>query len=556
MLPHRVSVWLFSALLVARRFAGADGRSVHSKQDAPRVTLGEVNLVLTTDIHSWIEGREHEPYLNATLGHVTSFVEQLRKIGRAARRDIFFLDNGDINDGTALSGLAPDHVDYLSPLMQAAPYDALNLGNHELYSRSHGLLPGPDCPVVALRDSGYIASWGSRYLTSNVLWANSSVPVGNRYTVLEGTFGTKLLVFGFLYNMEDHCSPVQVENVSSVVQAPWFVAALQEHGKTSHAVVVLAHMHYADPLIDTIQAGIRKVLGPDMPVQFLAGHSHMRGWRRLDATASVFEAGCKLDTVGFTSFSPSSRKNGAKDLEFQYQDLDGNTGMMATAMNQSESSLLTPAGQAVIDKIVDKRKAIGANKVVGCASKNYDVLADLGQADSLWAFYMGTIVPGILFQNPPSSNPMLAVVGQGALIYNVYQGPFSVDDAYKASPFGNFWLIIQSVKGSDIAEVVRRLNTAAPPPLTRSYGRFDPLPNESRVPAYVNSSTPSASTLYDLIVCDFDIEPITGQLKNVTGQMPHADIFRLPQNTSSVFMDWFARHEPCPHSNLELTVMV
>ena len=39
-------------------------------------------------------------------------------------------------------------------------------------------------------------------------------------------FGTKLLVFGFLYNMRDHCDAVQVLDVQDVVNSTWFQDAV------------------------------------------------------------------------------------------------------------------------------------------------------------------------------------------------------------------------------------------------------------------------------------------------------------------------------------------
>lgn len=116
------------------------------------------------------------------------------------------------------------------------------------------------------------------YLTANVVWSNSSQPVGDRYAVLQGDFGTKLLAFGFLYlgssqpygsfygslnlfqessflqaapryNMDDHCDAVKVLDVESVVKSDWFLSALDQQ---CDAVVVLAHMDYRDTLVDVI----------------------------------------------------------------------------------------------------------------------------------------------------------------------------------------------------------------------------------------------------------------------------------------------------------------
>lgn len=42
---------------------------------------------------------------------------------------------------------------------------------------------------------------------------------------------------------------------------------------------VLAHMDYRDPLVDVIHRSIRQ-RHATMPIQVLAGHSHIRGYRR------------------------------------------------------------------------------------------------------------------------------------------------------------------------------------------------------------------------------------------------------------------------------------
>ena len=77
------------------------------------------------------------------------------------------------------------------------PFDALNIGNHDLYD---------DSTVSFMSDSGFIGSWNGTYLTSNVLQAATGEPVGDRYAILKGpNSGVMLLTFGFLYHMTDHC---------------------------------------------------------------------------------------------------------------------------------------------------------------------------------------------------------------------------------------------------------------------------------------------------------------------------------------------------------------
>ena len=134
-----------------------------------------------------------------------------------------------------------DHNDASRPLLHSAPpHPCCRL------QRGDGL--NDDCPITGLVHSGYVGGWRGRYLTSNIVDAKTGLPVGSRYANLTGDFGTKLLVFGFLYDMPDHCPAVQVQKVETVVASRWFRAALAGPGAVADAVVVLAHMDADDPV--------------------------------------------------------------------------------------------------------------------------------------------------------------------------------------------------------------------------------------------------------------------------------------------------------------------
>jgi 2',3'-cyclic-nucleotide 2'-phosphodiesterase (5'-nucleotidase family) len=77
---------------------------------------------------------------------------------------LFFFDSGDIVEGTGLSDASSVHGERILPIVQQVPYDAITIGNHELYHSE---------TVRALRDSGFIAGWHGRYLTANVLDAST-----------------------------------------------------------------------------------------------------------------------------------------------------------------------------------------------------------------------------------------------------------------------------------------------------------------------------------------------------------------------------------------------
>ena len=137
------------------------------------------------------------------------------------------------------------------------PYDALNCGNHELYQDAtvSSLL----APLTSSQDGhSFIDHWNGTYITSNVGLAATGGPLGadNRYAVIQGTHGTRLLVFGFLYEMSDHCASVTVDTISHAVSQSWWHEAMARIYEVD-AVVVLAHMHYIDP-----REPVRAVLVP------------------------------------------------------------------------------------------------------------------------------------------------------------------------------------------------------------------------------------------------------------------------------------------------------
>ena len=268
---------------------------------AAAVAFGDINIIAVTDVHAWIAGGDRQvpaatPTLDATFGDLVSFTERMRAAAALEGKDVFLVDNGDMVDGTGLSNAAADHCTYLMPLLRQIPFDALNCGNHELYDNA---------TMEAFHSSGFIDSWGGKYLTSNLYNASTSQPLGGaRSTVLHGTHsGVRVLTFGFMYDMgtdEGRCTAVGVDPVASAVSSDWFRAALL--AEQYDAVLVLAHMDYQEPLLQLILDGVRSEL-PHISVQFIAGHSHIRGQRCLDGRSCVHEPGNYFNTAGFASFN-------------------------------------------------------------------------------------------------------------------------------------------------------------------------------------------------------------------------------------------------------------
>jgi len=326
----------------------------------PDLPFGDINVVVLTDVHSWVGGHpRQEPHYDADLGDVLSFWENLKKHcdeyvdysadaeadaanmeqPRNQHRDIFFVNNGDFVHGTGLSQMGVgdepgNYPGFLIPILEKMPYDAVNCGNHELYSKKN--------VEYMTRPGGYVDWYGDRYLTSNINkrtgtntkqlshgidsnYDDNNSALGNRYKILHGR-NSKLLVFGFLYNMRDTVAPdagIVVEDVEKVVKKDWFLQALSE--EHYDAILVLAHMDLVDPLVEVIRSAIRTQIGEGTPVVFITGHTHYRGVKQLDDLTMTFEAGRYMDTVGFVSFpkKESVRNNNASSL-FSHKFLDAN----------------------------------------------------------------------------------------------------------------------------------------------------------------------------------------------------------------------------------------
>ena len=73
------------------------------------VGFSDVNLLVTTDVHSFISSHLHNDGLcgssrcDADFCTLVSFIERVREKADAARKDVFVFDNGDVVDGTGLS---------------------------------------------------------------------------------------------------------------------------------------------------------------------------------------------------------------------------------------------------------------------------------------------------------------------------------------------------------------------------------------------------------------------------------------------------------------------
>eukprot|EP01065_Artemidia_motanka_P037159 TRINITY_DN4545_c0_g1_i1.p1 TRINITY_DN4545_c0_g1~~TRINITY_DN4545_c0_g1_i1.p1 ORF type:complete len:413 (+),score=126.61 TRINITY_DN4545_c0_g1_i1:53-1240(+) len=368
--------------------------------------LRDVNLLVTTDIHAWLHGHRHadnSPVADGDLGDLVSFLAHVRAAATEQQRDVFLFDNGDVNDGTGFD--KGSIADALLPLLAKVPYDALNAGNHELYEKKD---------IDDLRDS-FIPDWNGRYLTSNTRLVGSGNHLGSPFAVVKGKFGTKLLVFGFVYTMPDaDRDAVEVEDPKAVVEQKWFLDAVAANTDVD-AVVVLGHMSAGDSLVNAVVQSIRSML-PTTPVQFLAGHSHRRTWRKVDDRAAVLESGSNLLCVGYTSFNK-------KDPWFEYQYVDWNLEALYDVTGLRADTWDTQAGKILRREVKDAQEKLGLLEVLGCQNRAAVLSrsAGLNDENALWGLYLKHTIPEGLFK--PARNSSQWFISQtGSLRYDLASG--------------------------------------------------------------------------------------------------------------------------------------
>ena len=552
---------------------------------AGALTLQDVNIFVTTDVHSFVASHFHNDGLcgtqrcDADFGTLNSFIDRLRSAADRSHKDIFLFDNGDVVDGTGLSAATEVDGGPVFPLLSALPLSALNCGNHELY-QSTTVLRG-------LRGKGssghgaqsFVDRWNGTYLTSNIDLSSTGAALGSRYTMLHGKHGTRLLVMGWLYEMPDHCAAVGVTNISAAVREPWFEEAMAL-APSVDAIVVLAHMDYANPLVKTLLAAIRSRVGPSVPVQFLTGHSHVRAFARLDEHASSFEAGHYGDTLGFVTFGVGEPKR----TQFDFEYLPMRRTELIRAAGASASSFDTPRGLELSERIRSARAAYNLSRVLGCSPRHYNVSAPLDDAASLWALYMHEVAPRHVFV-PAHNTSQWFISSTGALRYDVYKGPVTVDDVDMALPFSDSLHVARHVRGATLAKALRLLRSGARLTAAHAqqqvqqqvqqwrqddaeerYGgrgarpRFLTPPDiAGGIPLYLaTSDNPPADQYFDAIVGRFDTAAVAAAIQQASGSaqpialVPYDEHVVAPggspppANDTAAWMRWASSLPPQP----------
>lgn len=267
----------------------------------------------------------------------------------------------------------------------------------------------------------------------------------------------KVLVLGFLYDFKGAASVVDVIPVAEAVGQSWVESALRE--EDLDAVVVLAHMDLRDALVSTIVTRIRTTL-PATPIQVLNGHTHYRGFNKIDDNAAGLEAGKYFDTVGWVSFQAATRQtrpaapkpedlgavavanvNGpalagastdtlsrevvpvgekrGSTTWFDFEYVDATRAALAAAAGVDVNDFATVAGEVFREEVELARVALGLNREIGCSPRDYSRTADFDSEDSAYGLMMRDVNPVSLFL-PERNMTMVSIQSVGSIRYDLY----------------------------------------------------------------------------------------------------------------------------------------
>jgi hypothetical protein len=423
-----------------------------------------------------------------------------------------------------------------------------------------------------MQTSGFIQYWNGTYLTSNTVWADTGQPVGSRYTYWKCRQpDAAILVFGFLFNDQIYCKNTRVETVQDTIRQPWFQNVLRQEAGSFQAIVVLAHMGYLDQLVHVLLQAMRDIVGPDMVIQFINGHTHERGFQVLDPRASAFEAGRFLDTVGLISFpllysdnSTAATTSSAFPQNasiFEPVFLDTNTQVLAQSLGV-ENLAKTPDGKDLSRFIDDTRVSMGLTRVVGCSNTTYFLTdgdtADHSSSSSLWGLYMNKVIPSVLLEYNSSK---VFIQSTNAFRDNLWMGDVTIDDLIETSPFDDpIYNVVNQISGADLMDVLHVLGASNTNPA---------LPNVPQIAVssleLTSSSSPTQAAggrerllprrLYDLYSDEYDTSFIAPVVATVTGRQNEAPVLYLQNEndkstrlwtTGRVWREYVAKEWPCP----------
>ena len=266
-----------------------------------------------------------------------------------------------------------------------------------------------------------------------------------------------------------------VQPVSQTIQEKWFQEAIRD--KEVDLFVVTGHVPLRSSEFDLIYKAIRSQQW-DIPIQFFGGHTHIRDYAKYDSKAYALESGRYMETIGFMSISGlrrggkvASQLLGGEESfptinaspTFSRRYIDNNLFSFHHHTSLNATNFATEHGRNVSSLVSLARKALELDKQFGCAPTDlWTNRAPYPSSNSIFSWVQETVLPDMLNDTDHPDTSRLVFMNTGALRFDIFKGPFTVDTTYSVSPFTGGFRQIKDVPFSIAKQLLRILNQEVP----------------------------------------------------------------------------------------------
>ncbi|KAL6718289.1 hypothetical protein ACLMJK_004377 [Lecanora helva] len=430
---------------------------------------GQLNFLHTTDTHGWHAGHLREPSFSADWGDYISFAERLHEKADNEGVDLLLIDTGDKIEGNGLYDASRPKGRYTLDIFAQQHIDVICSGNHELY-KNHSSYNEFEITVPNFPNS---------YLASNIDIYDAKTgerrPLAPRYKKFTTkNQGIRILAFGFLYDFTDNSNNTVVKKVEDVIKEKWFQEAIRD--RDVDLFLVAGHVSLRSPEYAAIFKAIRGQQW-DVPIQFFGGHTHIRDYAKYDKKAYALESGRYMETIGFQSINglhtyataktaaagPDVKKVAANP-SYDRRYIDNNLYSFHQHTGLNATTFPTAHGRNVSAMISTARQLLSLDKVYGCSPQDYWTnRAPFPNENSIFTWLQNEVLPDMI-KDPDKGEdrPRMVLTNTGALRFDIFKGPFTVDTTYSVSPFTSGFRYIKDVPFSVAKRLLQILNQEVP----------------------------------------------------------------------------------------------
>ncbi len=405
------------------------------------------------------------PSFSADWGDYISFAERLHQKADDEGVDLLLIDTGDKIEGNGLYDASKPKGKYTLDIFAEQVIDVICSGNHELY-KNHSSETEYEITVPKFLGN---------YLASNldILDPKTGVqkPLAQRYKKFTTkNQGIRVLAFGFLYDFTGNSENTIVQKVEDTVKEEWFQEAMRD--REVDLFLVIGHVPLRSPEYATIFRTLRGQQW-DVPIQFFGGHTHIRDYAKYDSKAYALESGRYMETIGFQSISGLStgeKSEAARPHDamlasptFARRYIDNNLFSYYHHTGLNSSTFPTQHGRNVSSMIWSARKTLKLDKTYGCAPRDYWTnRTPFPSKNSIFSWMQDEVLPDMVKDPERGDKPRMVLTNTGALRFDIFKGPFTVDTTYTVSPFTSGFRYIKDVPFSVAKRLLVILNQEVP----------------------------------------------------------------------------------------------